>query len=97
MCNCNAREHRKDFRMATPNSFTWENTVIEHSQARIEQYTRETPMLEGTRQKSLANALRGWNTDWFGRDEGQKRELAGARACLIVKNRTLGSWMDLHD
>ena len=78
--------------MATQNSFTWENTVIEHSQARIGQYTRETPMLEGTRQQSLANAFRGWNTDWFGRDEGQKRELAGARACLIVKNRTLGSW-----
>jgi hypothetical protein len=79
--------------MIRPSSFTRENTVIEHSQARIERkYIRESPMLEGTRQKSLGNAFRGWNTDWFGGDEGQKRELAGARACLIVKNRTLGSW-----
>jgi hypothetical protein len=72
--------------------------VIEHSQARIERkYIRESPMLEGTRQKSLGNAFRGWNTDWFGGDEGQKRELAGARACLIVKNRTLGSWTFMID
>ena len=92
-----AREHRKDFRMTTLNTFTRENTVIEYSQDGIGgQHIRETRMLEGTqgtRQKSLSNAFRGWNTDWFGRDEGYKREIVAARACLIVQNRTLGSWI----
>jgi hypothetical protein len=67
--------------------------VIACSQARIEgQYIRETPMLEGTGQKSLGNAFRGWNPDWLGRDDGQKHGFVAARVCLILQNRTLGSW-----
>ena len=68
--------------------------MIEYSQGGIGgQHIRETHILEGTRQKSLGNAFRGWNPDCFGRDEGQKREIAAARARLIVQNRTLGSWI----
>jgi hypothetical protein len=37
---------------------------------------RETPMLEGpgTRQKSLGNALMGWDPDWLGKRRYRKRE-----------------------
>lgn len=31
-------------------------------------------MLEETRQGLQGNAFGGWNPDWLGRDDGQKRE-----------------------